>query len=113
MKPMSTVFLGIAMVCVATEAFGQSAAGPVTIQRIRTGWASDAFAVETVGGTYVNPANCPVVDGYAAEIGAPGYSTYFSIVKMAFALGKPVTLIISASSCSQNRPQIIGAYIDK
>ena len=80
MKPMSTVFLGIAMVCVATEAFGQSAAGPVTIQRIRTGWASDAFAVETVGGTYVNPANCPVVDGYAAEIGAPGYRDRKSVV---------------------------------
>ena len=113
MKPMSTVFLGIAMVCVATEAFGQSAAGPVNIQRIRTGWASDAFAVESVGGTYLNPANCPVADGYTTEIGAPGYNTYFSIVKMAFALGKPVTLIISVSSCSQSRPQIIGAYIDR
>ena len=84
--------------------------GYVTISRIRTGWASDTFAIETKE-VVVNPAGCATPDGYISDSSHPGYKTYYSVTLMAFASGKPVKVIISNTECHSGRPKILGVYV--
>ena len=95
----------------ATEALAAQA-GPLTITRIRTGWASDTFAIET-SQAIVNPAGCTAPDGYVSDSSHPGYKTYYAATLMAFSSGKPVTLIISDTECHSGRPKIMGVYVTK
>lgn len=85
-------------------------AGPVTIARIRTGWAADAFAIET-NQAVINPAGCSTPDGYMSESSHPGYKTYYAVVLMAFSSGRPVTVIVSSTECHSGRPKIMGVYV--
>lgn len=102
------VFLSIFI----SNAQAQTFVGSVPIAAIRTGWASDTFAIDTAG-AYVNPANCPVADGYYSKTGDSGYKTFYAAVLMAFAMGKNVNVIISNTECSESRPRIIGLTIVK
>lgn len=87
-------------------------AGPLTISRIRTGWASDTFAIET-SQAIINPAGCAAPDGYISDSSHPGYKTYYAAALMAFASGKPVTVVISDAECYSGRPKIMGIYVAK
>lgn len=105
--------LAISLLSLFVEtAHAQSSTGPVPISRIRTGWAADQFAIET-GQAILNPANCPVPNGYHSSSSDPGYKTYYSAALTAFALGKNVTIIVSNTDCSVSGPRIIGVYIEK
>jgi len=87
-------------------------AGPLTITRIRTGWASDTFAIET-DQAIVNPAGCATPDGYISDSSHPGYKTYYAAVLMAFSSGKPVNVIVSNTECYSGRSKIMGVYVAK
>lgn len=82
----------------------------VPITKIRTGWGADAFAIET-GQPISNPASCAVPDGYASGSNEPGYKTYYATTLTAFAMKKPVTIIVSDTECSSFRPKIMGIYV--
>jgi hypothetical protein len=86
--------------------------GPVTIKRIRTGWAADTFAIET-DEAILNPAGCSMPDGYISDSSHPGYKTYYAVVLMAFSSGKPVSVIISNTECYSGRSKIMGVYVAK
>jgi len=79
---------------------------------IRTGWASDTFAIET-GQAIVNPARCSAPDSYMAAISEPGYKTHYAAALLAFSSGKNVIVIVSDTDCSGSRPRIIGLHIAK
>lgn len=103
------VFISIlfSLTLVVGTAQAQTSTGSVPVAAIRTGWMNDLFAVDT-GGTYLNPANCQVTDGYYASGANPGYKTYYAVALLAFAIGKNVTVILSNSECTELRPRIIG-----
>jgi len=90
----------------------QSNSGSVPITMIRTGWASDTFAIET-GQAIVNPARCSAPDSYMAAISEPGYKTHYAAALLAFSSGKNVIVIVSDTDCSGSRPRIIGLHIAK
>lgn len=90
----------------------QTHIGPVPIMKIRTGWAADIFALET-GKEIANPAACPVADGYFSSLKDPGYKTHYALALMAFSMNKNVIVIISNQGCTENRPRIMGIYIEK
>jgi hypothetical protein len=83
---------------------------PLPITRIRTGWSADSFAIET-NKPILNPANCASPDSYMSVLTDPGYKTYYAAALMAFALGKPISVIISDTSCTFGRPRIFGIYL--
>jgi hypothetical protein len=92
--------------------------GTVEIRAIGTGWGQDQFLIYTVGDI---PAqmyasnNCTARDGYFAKIDYAGYKTHFSVVQLAFALGKPVNVTVSnvVNDCIDGRPRIIGLQLVK
>ncbi len=85
----------------------------VTISKIRTGWAGDAFGLETVGTPISNPAGCATPDGYMSEISQPGYKTYLMMVTMAMATEKKVSIVVSNTECILNRPKVWGIYVEQ
>jgi hypothetical protein len=93
-------------------AHAQSSTASVPITKLRTGWAADQFAIET-GQAVLNPANCPVPNGYHSAGADPGYKTYYTAALTALALGKNVTIVVSNTECSVSGPRIIGLYIEK
>lgn len=85
--------------------------GPIPITKLRTGWGSDTFAIET-NQPISNPANCLTPDLYASTAAnTNGYKTFYSASLLAFSLGKPVNLVISDTACTSGRPQIIGVTL--
>ena len=108
-----SLIAGAFLVCgiLAAEALAAET-GPVTIKRIRTGWASDTFAIET-DEAILNPAGCSMPDGYISDTSHPGYKTYYAAVLMAFSSGKPVNVIVSNTECYSGRQKIMGVYVAK
>lgn len=108
-----SLIAGAFLVCgiLAAEALAAET-GAVTIKRIRTGWASDTFAIET-DEAILNPAGCSMPDGYISDTSHPGYKTYYAAVLMAFSSGKPVNVIVSNTECYSGRPKIMGVYVAK
>jgi hypothetical protein len=96
----------------AETALAQSTVGPVPITRIRTGWATDMFALET-GAAISNPAGCPSPNGYFSLGTEPGYKTFYAAALMAFSTGKNVTIMVSSTDCTSGAPRIIGIYLEK
>lgn len=94
----------------ASGALAAQTVGPVPITKIRTGWAADAFVIVT-NPPIANPANCATADGYMSVGLNPGYKTYYAATLMAFALGKPVTVVINDTECVSGRPMILGVYV--
>ena len=94
------------------NAQAQSSSGPVQAARIRTGWNADLFTVDT-GAAHINPANCPVADGYYGSSADPGYKTFYAAALMAFSMGKTMTIFVSNTQCTESRPRIIGLFVDK
>lgn len=102
------IFLAV----LAGNAQAQTNTGEIPLAAIRTGWSNDLFTVDT-GGSYLNPANCPVADGYYASGANPGYKTLYSVALLAFSMGKGVKVILSNTECTESRPRIIGITIVK
>lgn len=98
-------------IAASSPAAAQTASGAVNITGIRTGWAIDAFGIESVRQTVVNPANCAVPDAYQIDGAQPGYKTHIATVLLAFASGRPVYITLSNSTCSQSRPMVIGLAV--
>jgi hypothetical protein len=97
---------------VSTNSLAATAAGPLPITTIRTGWNADSFAIMT-NQPILNPANCTYPDAYMTGYTEPGYKTYLSVTLTAFAMNKPVTVIVSDTECTGGRPKIWGVYISK
>lgn len=107
----AALFLGLGAALFPGDAFaGAVGTGTVQITKLRTGWDSEQFAVETAE-AYINPASCPSPDGYAALDSSPGYRTYYSAILAAISSGKKVQLIVSNSDCAMGRPRIMGVYL--
>lgn len=83
---------------------------PNTILRLGTGWGSDVFSIQ-VNRPIVNPANCPVADGYMSEAPHNGYKTHYAAVLMAFATGRQLNVTVSNTVCVHGRPTIIGLQV--
>lgn len=97
---------------ISTNSLEAAEAGPLPITTIRTGWNGDSFAIVT-NQPILNPANCSYPDSYITGLTEPGYKTYLSVTLTAFAMNKPVTVIVSDTECYGVRPKIWGVYISK
>ena len=76
----------------------------------RTGWNSDSFAIVT-SQPVVNPAACPIPDGYVSARPAPGYATYYDAAKLAWQTSRRVQVSIDVTLCVGGRPKIIGINV--
>ncbi|NJM13494.1 MAG: hypothetical protein HC889_17955 [Synechococcaceae cyanobacterium SM1_2_3] len=85
-------------------------AGPLPITKLRTGWASDTFSIET-NRAIINPAGCVSPDGYMSDSSHPGCKTHYAATLMAFSTAKSVTVIVSDTECFSGRPKIQGISV--
>ena len=90
--------------------FAQSSSGTTTIKQIDTGWSSDTFGVMTAA-PVLNPAGCTASDMYESSQPAAGYNTFYAAALTAFSTGSQVVIIVSSTTCTQNRPTIMGIYL--
>ncbi len=114
MSRQNSLFLAVAFILFVFTSSLKAAttAGPLPITTIRTGWNADSFGIVT-NQPIINPANCSAPDGYVSASWDAGYKTYLSVTLTAFAMNKPVTVIVSDTECVANRPKIWGVYISK
>jgi hypothetical protein len=112
---MRRTLLALALILCSAPAFCQTAEhGQITM--IRTGWNGDFFAVVTTEdiedpSRFMNPANCPVKDGYVSTSTSPGYSTYYAAALTAYSLAQSVDIVVDNTSCALGRPLLIGIDI--
>ena len=106
-------FISLLLAAAATSASAQTTAYSVNITAIRTGWGIDAFAIEAVGQTIINPANCSVPDSYMTDLTLPGYKTHYAAALLAFSSGRPINVVVNNSACSQSRPMILGLQVPR
>lgn len=104
---MRTVFGALTLILAAAPAMAQTmtGAGPITL--LRTGWNADSFAVATQS-PFVNPAHCPIVDGYISSKPAPGYDTYYRAALLGFDKNARVQVTVDNAKCVAGRPKLIG-----
>ena len=105
----------ISLVCIialiaAQPIFAQTTVTAGTIKQILTGWSSDTFGVMTTA-SVVNPAGCTATDMYESSSPAPGYTTFYAAALTGFTTGAQVSIVVSNTTCTQNRPSIMGIYI--
>lgn len=110
------IAIATALVCSGSVAVwpanAQTYVGPTAITRIRTGWNSDQFVIETGNLAIVNPANCPNPNGYMSSMSESGYKTHYAATLMAFGMNKPIEIIVSNTECVANsNPKIMGIYV--
>jgi hypothetical protein len=103
----------VALAIGLVPAYAQTTAYSVNITAIGTGWGVDSFAIQAVGQTILNPANCSTPDGYMVDSTQSGYKAHYAAVLMAFSTGRPVNVVVHNTSCSSSRPQIIGITVPK
>jgi ABC-type proline/glycine betaine transport system substrate-binding protein len=103
-------FACIMAACSLQPVFAQTAVTAGTIKQIDTGWSSDTFGLMTTA-PIINPAGCSAADMYESSQPAAGYSTYYAAALTAFSTGAQVSVVVSNTTCTQNRPTIIGLYI--
>jgi hypothetical protein len=116
-KFLNNIALFSALLFGAISASTAQTASTSEIRGIGTGYSQDQFIVYSPAllPLSANPANCSYPDGYGARIDYQGYKTHFSVAQLAFALGKPVTVVVSntAGDCIDNRPRIISISVYK
>ena len=108
-----TLAAGFAAVMLASSmapAMAQVVTAPVNLTMVRTGWNADSFAVVT-SQAVVNPAHCPIPDGYVSTKPAPGYASYYDAAKLAWQTSRRVQVSIDATLCVAGRPKIIGINV--
>ncbi|GGA46986.1 hypothetical protein [Dyella nitratireducens] len=113
LKKIGMKLLPLAAIIAATSlqpVFAQTSNTAGTIKQIDTGWESDTFGVMTAA-PMINPAGCPATDMYESSQPAGGYSTYYAAALTAFSTGSQVIIVVSNTTCTQNRPTIIGLYL--
>lgn len=78
-----------------------------------TGWAYNNVRIRIDGANYTEVPSCTTHDGYVVEgIQAGTYEAHTSALLAAYMAGKEVRLILHDTECVNNRPKIIGVYID-
>jgi hypothetical protein len=80
------------------------------IRMIFTGWNAEQFGILTVAPA-INPAKCPLSDGYATDISQPGYYTYYAAALLAFAERATVIVVVAEEGCIADRPKLIGLNV--
>ena len=90
--------------------YGIAGTGTVTIKKIRTGLDADQFAIETRE-PIMNPAGCPIPDGYVATTAKGGYKEAYAAALSAMYSGKPVQVTLSDLDCAAQRPRIMGVQV--
>lgn len=109
---MRNIVVGLIAFCslfLPNQVFSAQSA-PTQITKIRTGWGSDTFAIET-NQQILNPAGCSSPDGYISTAADAGYKTHYAAALLAFALVKQVTIVVSDTECLASRPKILGIYV--
>ena len=105
---MRRILGALALILIAAPAGAQTMGEPGKVTLLRTGWNSDSFAIATTA-PFLNPANCPVTDGYISTKPAPGYNTYYDAAKLAFLTNiSNVVVVVDNTMCVSGRPKIIG-----
>ena len=82
---------------------------PLYLSMIGTGWDSDTVSLFFTA-PIPNPAGCPIPDGVILTASMPGYKTHYASVLTAYALGKPIRLVIADNVCVYSRPKLWGMY---
>jgi hypothetical protein len=107
---MRQLFIVLTVLGLGSPAFAQTAA-PGTITMIRTGWATDSFAV-VLNQTVKNPKGCSTPDGYESEASYPGHSTYLQAALAAYTSTRHVSVTVDNTKCSSSgRPVMMGINI--
>lgn len=104
---MRPFILVLALTVTAVPAFAQSATTGL-LHLVRTGWNADSFALVLAQPTILNPANCPVPDGYLTDKAQPGYQTYYQAALAAYQINRAVTVTVDNAKCDFGRPRLIG-----
>jgi hypothetical protein len=114
---MRRILFAIVLILFSAPAICQTT-GHRQITMLRTGWNGDYFAVVTNEDSLhpdqlMNPANCPVKDGYVSVSTSPGYSTYYAAALTAYSLGQSADITVdnTPGSCALGRPTLIGINI--
>lgn len=103
----------LAWLCLAagTAAWSSSAAAETyaggVLKLLRTGWNADSFAI-VLDTPVLNPAHCPIADGYLSESDQPGYDTFLDAALAAYRTGNPISIVVDAGACLAGRPRIVG-----
>ena len=108
-----TLAAGFAAVMLASSmapAMAQVVTATVNLTMVRTGWNADSFGIVT-SQPIVNPAHCPIPDGYVSTKPAPGYATYYDAAKLAWQTSKRVQVSIDVALCVAGRPKVIGIAV--
>lgn len=94
---------------ITSPAFSQTMTPLSVLEELRTGWNANSFAV-VAGDRILNPANCPIPDGYITDISQPGYRTHFPVALVAY--NRPVRVAVHDSECGfAGRPKLIGIEV--
>jgi hypothetical protein len=110
MRVQAICLAGVVAASSLQPVFAQTTVSAGLIKQIDTGWESDTFGVMTTA-AIVNPAGCTATDMYESSSPAAGYNTYYAAALTAFSTGSQVTVVVSNTTCTENRPTIIGIYI--
>lgn len=97
----------LTLILAAAPAMAQTTTGPGLITLVRTGWNAESFAVATQS-AFVNPAGCPIQDGYVSTKPVPGYDTYYRAALLGFDRNARVQVTVANAGCAAGRPKIIG-----
>ena len=106
------VLLSIAFVLATgmLHLFPQTGTQPGTINYYSTGWFADQVLVRTTA-PFVNPANCPSLDGYLTNPADPANVAHQAALLGAYLAGKTVVIVVVNNQCYIGRPQILGVEI--
>lgn len=106
---MRVLLAAVAFLVYAIPAASQTTTSVFPIRMIRTGWNADSFAIVPAGQDILNPANCPIPDGYVADSSQPGYLTYLSILRPPGLFFLGLNVVVHNSECGfAGRPKLIG-----
>jgi hypothetical protein len=104
---MRGLIVALTLVGIASPSLSQTMFN-CTINGIRTGWNAESFAVTTVE-PIMNPAHCPIPDGYISEKSFAGYNTYYAAALTAFTASSPKVVVTTDNTvCFNGRPKLIG-----
>ena len=83
----------------------------IPVTQVYTGWHSDVWGIGNGGAAITNPANCSATDAYYSDGTDPGNKNYLAQALTAFNSGAHVIVIVSNTTCTQNRPTIYGLIL--
>lgn len=90
----------------------QTVVSHTIINTVTTGWGYDAFGL-MIAAPVPNPAGCTLSDFPLSNGTDPGFKTYYAAALTAWSTNSPVSIVISNTQCSNNRPRIIGIHLER